>query len=94
MGRSYQEILNPVGETAARQMVEATTKRKGSGRPVIGLLNNSKPNASFFLETVEDLLRAKGYETFSIVKPRTAACCPDIDLLAERCDFVINAVAE
>lgn len=94
MDRSTRQILNPIGEKEARQMADAAMKRKGRERPVIGLLNNSKPNVSFFLEAVEDLLQAKGYETFNIVKPRTAARCPDIDLLAEGCEFVINAVAE
>lgn len=90
----YREILNPTGEKTARQRTEAARRREGGERPVIGLLNNSKPNVSFFLETVDDLLRAKGYDTFNTIKPRTAAPCPDIDALAERCDFVINAVAE
>lgn len=94
MERSYTEIMNPLGEKAGRQSAHGASKRKRAAKPVIGLLNNSKLNVSFFLETVEGLLHGKGYETFNTVKPRTAAPCPDIDLLAERCDFVINAVAE
>jgi len=90
----YGRILNPTAENAAREGSGAAIKGKERARPVIGLLNNSKLNVSFFLETVGGLLRKEGYETFNTTKPRTAAPCPDIDLLAERCDFVINAVSE
>ena len=94
MNRSYQEILNPVGEKEAGQMADAVTK--GRDKPVIGLLNNSKPNVAFFLEALEKeiLSQAEKYETLNVIKPRSAAACPDIDLLAERCDYVINAVAD
>lgn len=96
MDRSTRQILNPIGEKQTRQRPDAAVKGKGRERPVIGLLNNSKPNVSFFLEAVEKeiLSQAKGYQTFNMTKPRSAAACPDIDLLAERCDFVINAVAD
>lgn len=94
MAGLYQGILNPIGENAARQRIGTATQGKGREKPVIGLLNNSKLNASFFLDTVEGLLQDRGYETLNTLKPRTAAPCPDIDLLAERCDFVINAVSE
>ena len=96
MNRSYQEILNPVGEKEAGQMADAVTKGKGRDKPVIGLLNNSKPNVAFFLEALEKeiLSQAEKYETLNAIKPRSAAPCPDIDLLAGRCDYVINAVAD
>ncbi len=94
MAGLYQGILNPIGENAARQRTGAATQGKAREKPVIGLLNNSKLNVSFFLDTVEGLLQDQGYETFNTIKPRTAAPCPDIDLLAGRCDFVINAVSE
>lgn len=96
MDRSYQEILNPVGEKAARQKADAAVRRTGGRRRVIGLLNNSKPNVAFFLKAVENELRSqgKGYQTLKVSKPRSAGPCPDIDRLAERCDYVINAVAD
>lgn len=96
MDRSYQEILNPVGEKADRQKADAAVRRTGGRRPVIGLLNNSKPNVSFFLEAVEKelLSQEKEYQILNVTKPRSAGACPDIDRLAERCDYVINAVAD
>lgn len=91
-----QEILNPVGERQGGRKAAAVTQRKGRRKPVIGLLNNSKPNVAFFLEAIEQELRAPGtnYEIVNVVKPRSAGPCPDIELLAERCDYVINAVAD
>jgi|KBSMisStaDraftv2_1062788.scaffolds.fasta_scaffold548333_2 hypothetical protein len=91
-----QEILNPVGERQGGRKAAAVTRRKVRGKPVIGLLNNSKPNVAFFLETIEQELRAPGtnYEIINVVKPKSAGPCPDIELLAERCDYVINAVAD
>jgi len=91
-----QEILNPVGERQGGRKAAAVTQRKGQGKPVIGLLNNSKPNVAFFLEAIEQELRTPGtnYEIVNVVKPRSAGPCPDIELLAERCDYVINAVAD
>jgi len=91
-----QEILNPIGERSGGRKAAAVTQRKSRDKPVIGLLNNSKPNVAFFLETVEKelLAQAAGYEIVNIVKPKSAGPCPDIELLAERCDYVINAVAD
>lgn len=90
------EILNPVGEKKGGRKVAAVTRRKRRDKPVIGLLSNGKPNVAFFLEAIEQELHAQatGYETFNVVKPRSAGACPDIELLAERCDYVINAVAD
>jgi hypothetical protein len=90
------EVLNPVGKQEARRKPDAVTQVKGRDKPVIGLLNNSKPNVALFLETVEsELLRqGKQYETVNVVKPRSAGPSPEIEFLAERCDYVINAVAD
>ena len=91
-----QEILNPVGERQGGRKAAAVTQRKTRDKPVIGLLNNSKPNVAFFLEAIEQELCASGtnYEIVNVVKPKSAGPCPDIELLAERCDYVINAVAD
>lgn len=96
MESSFRDILNPVGEPAAARRPAAAAAKGGRARPVIGLLNNSKPNVSFFLAAVEQALRSRGrqYEIFSIIKPRSAGACPDIEGLAGRCDYVINAVAD
>ena len=91
-----QEILNPIGEQEVRRKPGAVTHVKGRDKPVIGLLNNSKPNVALFLEAVESELRGQGknYETVNVVKPRSAGPSPEIEFLAERCDYVINAVAD
>ena len=96
MRNSHQEILTPVGETIKHATANASSKPVTRPRPVIGLLDNSKPNASFFLQGIEEELhaQARGYETVQILKPRSAGACPDIDRVAERCDYVINAVAD
>lgn len=96
MVSSYRAILNPVGEKEGRQAAGAATRVKRRDRPVIGLLDNSKPNVAFFLEAVEReiLSGGKAYQTLTITKPRSAGACPDIDLLAGRCDYVVNAVAD
>jgi hypothetical protein len=96
MDAFYKEILNPAGEKEnAHEAVEASTRGKGRDKPVIGLLNNGKPNVSFFLEAIEkELLRRGDYEIMNICKPRSAAACPDINAIAERCGFLINAVAD
>ncbi|MBI3041262.1 MAG: hypothetical protein HYY78_00340 [Betaproteobacteria bacterium] len=97
MVRSGTQILSPVGiQQAGRQ--HAPTGRAGRGEKglAIGLLNNSKPNVDFFLDALrkEILAQGNGYEVISVTKPRSAAPCPDIDALAKRCSFVINAVAD
>ena len=91
-----QEILNPIGERRGGRKAAAVAQRKGRDKPVIGLLNNSKPNVAFFLEAIEKELLAHepGYEILNVIKPKSAGPCPDIELLAERCDYVINAVAD
>ena len=94
MNLSHQEILNPVGNTAALHRTDVAIREKGAGKPVVGLLNNSKPNVSHFLEAIEKDIRAQGYRTVNVTKPRSAGPCPDIDALAGRCDYVVNAVAD
>lgn len=94
MNRSRQEILSPVGIKAVRDQSDQAVRKKGGRKPVIGLLNNSKPNVSHFLEAVEGAMRGTGYRTLNVTKPRSAGPCPGIEALAERCDYVINAVAD
>jgi len=88
-------ILNPVGEKAGgSEAADATPRAKQRKNRVVGLLNNSKPNVSHFLAVLEEDMRSKGFDTVSLVKPRSAGPCPDLASLAERCDYVINAVAD
>jgi len=96
MDAFYKEILNPAGQKdSAYDAVETSTHAKGGDKAVVGLLNNGKPNVSFFLEAIEkELLQRGNYEIMNVHKPRSAAACPDINAIAERCGFLINAVAD
>jgi len=97
MVRGGTQILSPVGcQQVGRQDDPAAGVTNGEKRTVIGLLNNSKPNVDFFLEALrkEILAQGKGYDVLGMTKPRSAAPCPEIDALAKRCSFVINAVAD
>jgi hypothetical protein len=96
MQRADQEVLNPVAEQEASPKAEAAAERAAKSKAVIGLLNNSKPNVAFFLKAIEReiLGQEQGYAIVNVVKARSAGPCPEIDLLAERCDYVINAVAD
>ena len=94
MNHANQEILNPLGATTARHAGNVLAKGRQKKKQTIGLLNNSKPNVAFFLEALEREIKAQGYNTVNVTKPRSAGPCPDIDLLAKRCDYVINAVAD
>ena len=92
----FQDILQPVGEHAITSANGSPKKRRNQDQPVIGLLNNSKPNVDYFLEGVEQKLQSveNPDDVLVFVKPRSAGPCPDIDQIAERCDFVVNAVAD
>lgn len=96
MDADKRAVLNPEGEPEARR-VAAPSGGAGAGRvPTIGLLDNSKPNVGYFLDGIEEAIRAPGEprETLRVTKPRSAGPSPDLALLAERCDYVINAVAD
>jgi len=88
------EILSPVGDAADHRVSDAPVQDKGAGKPVVGLLDNSKPNVAHFLQMVGKDLHAQGYRTVSVTKPRSAGPCPELDTLAQRCDYVVNAVAD
>jgi hypothetical protein len=95
MSDRCETILSPVGAVGVRTGRHDPTPRNAGSKPVIGLLNNSKPNVAYFLEAIADELRKRGeYETVTITKPRSAAAAPNIEAIAEQCDFVINAVAD
>lgn len=94
MKSAPHEIFNPAGVRAAGRAPAVAARKKRSRATVIGLLNNSKPNVDHFLDAVEHGIRADGYRTVSLTKPRSAGPCPDLAALARRCDYVINAVAD
>lgn len=94
MHAAYQHVLSPVGVTSAHIEPHLASRESG-GRRAIGLIDNSKPNVSYFIEALRDGLRRSGeHEIVSVAKPRSAAACPDLEALVNRCRFVINAVAD
>jgi hypothetical protein len=89
-------IMSPVGATGSTPGAQARQSRPARAKPVIGLLDNSKPNVALFVQALEHGLRERGgdYEIVTVAKPRSAMPLPELDALAERCDYVVNAVAD
>ena len=91
-------LVNPLDETARQQRNAAPKLSTLSGKTV-GLLDISKPGGSVFLDRLESLLRER-YGVASVVramKPTFTKPAPEavIDqLLAARCDAVIEALAD
>lgn len=96
MNDTYHHVLSPVGHAGTDYRSATAHVRRRAARPVIGLLNNSKPNVALFLQALQDELHEHGasYEFVHVTKPRSAMPCPDLDALAGQCDHVINAVAD
>lgn len=95
MTDAHDKVLNPVGAVLLRADAASARTRNAGGKMTIGLLDNSKPNVGLFLSAFEAELRRSGaYEIVNVTKPRSAAPSPDLALLAARCDFVVNAVAD
>jgi hypothetical protein len=91
----HDKVLSPVGPISTQSGAGAARVRSAGGKKVVGLIDNSKPNVRLFLHAIEEELRATGaYDTVTVTKPRSAGACPDLDALAARCDFVVNAVAD
>jgi len=89
-------VLNPEGELATRSAPRAAGHSAGADAVVIGLLDNSKPNVAYFLDAIEEGIRAlgSGRAIVRVTKPRSAGPLPELAALAERCDYIINAVAD
>ena len=91
-------LVNPLDETARQQRKVAPKLSTLSGK-IVGLLDISKPGGSVFLDRLESLLRER-YGVASVVramKPTFTKPAPEaiIDqLLAARCDAVIEALAD
>jgi hypothetical protein len=91
-------LVNPLDETIREQRKVAPKLDTLSGKTV-GLLDISKPGGSVFLDRLESLLR-ESYGVASVVramKPTFTKPAPEavIDqLLAARCDAVIEALAD
>src|SRR5215831_551162 len=89
-------ILIPTADQEVRVNARKAARTGNGTQRVIGLLNNSKPNVNFFLESIDAELASRfpDYKIVNFVKPRSAGPCLELDNIAEQCDFAINAVAD
>jgi len=88
-------VLDPTGERSAAGLTRAARLEGLEGRTV-GLLDISKPRGDVFLDRIEAGLRERGAEVLRFRKPTFTKPAP-IDLrqeIAERCDAVIEALAD
>ena len=88
------EILDP---TAERESAERPLAERLPGGPArIALLDIRKPRGDVFLDEVEAQLRERGHEVERVAKPTfTKPAPPDVRReIAERCDAVIEALAD
>ena len=89
------EILDPTGEREATERPLAAPLTAGT--PVrIALLDIRKPRGDVFLDELERLLTERGHRIERTQKPTfTKTAPPDVRAeIAERCDAVIEALAD
>ena len=86
-------ILDPTREAASASRPLAP--REGAPR-TIALVDIRKPRGDVFLDELEALLRERGHEVERAAKPTfTKVAPPDVRReIAERCDAVIEALAD
>ena len=86
-------ILDPTGERDAAP--ERPLAPRDQPR-TIALVDIRKPRGDVFLDELEALLRARGHEVERTAKPTfTKVAPPDVRKeIAERCDAVIEALAD
>ena len=87
------EILDPTGE---REAVERPLAPRSSGPLRIALLDIRKPRGDVFLDALEADLAGRGHEVVRASKPTFTKPAPaDVrGEIAERCDAVIEALAD
>lgn len=87
------ELLDPTGEQEA---VERPLAERRSGPLTIALLDIRKPRGDVFLDAIEADLAARGHEVVRTGKPTFTKPAPaDVRReIAERCDAVIEALAD
>ena len=87
------EILDPTGE---REAVERPLAPRASGPLRIALLDIRKPRGDVFLDAIEADLAGRGHEVVRTGKPTFTKPAPaDVRReIAERCDAVIEALAD
>ena len=92
---SAEVLLDPTGEREPSQRQNAA-RLPGLGKTTIGLLDISKARGDVFLDRLEAKLVASGVEVARFKKPTFTKPAP-LDLrqqIAERCDAVIEALAD
>jgi hypothetical protein len=89
-------ILDPTAErdAAASRPLAGALDARGAAR--IALVDISKPRGDVFLDELERLLAARGHSVERVAKPTfTKPAPPDVRReIAERCDAVIEALAD
>jgi hypothetical protein len=87
------EILDPTGE---REAVERPLAARTAGPLRIALLDIRKPRGDVFLDALEADLAGRGHEVIRTAKPTFTKPAPaDVrSEIAERCDAVIEALAD
>jgi hypothetical protein len=88
------ELLDP---TAEREPTERRlADRLGGDGGRVALLDIRKPRGDVFLDELERLLAERGYDVERTAKPTfTKPAAPDVRReIAERCDAVIEALAD
>ena len=88
-------VLDPTGERAETGRTRAPRLASFAGCTV-GLLDISKPRGDVFLDRIEAVLRDRGADVLRFKKPTFTKPAP-LDLrqeIAERCDAVIEALAD
>jgi hypothetical protein len=92
---SAHVLLDPTGERDPAKRQNAA-RLAALGRKTIGLLDISKGRGDVFLDRLESKLQAAGVEVARYKKPTFTKPAP-LDLrqeIAERCDAVIEALAD
>ena len=87
------ELLDPTGEF---ETVERPLAERRSGLLRIALLDIRKPRGDVFLDALEADLAGRGHEVVRTAKPTFTKPAPaDVRReIAERCDAVIEALAD
>jgi hypothetical protein len=95
MERELISIVTPTASRAIKRAKLAPRKAASLNSARIGLLDNNKPNADRFLESVGELLKRR-YQGVELIAKRkmTRTAAEGLQAFADRCDVVINAFAD
>ncbi len=95
MERELITIVTPTAPRATKRTRLAPRKSATLSNARIGLLDNNKPNADRFLESVGELLKQR-YDGIELIAKRkmTRTGADGLGEFADRCDVVINAFAD